>query len=615
MNESTSVRWKWGLFAAIGMTLLALYPQLNLCLARGREWNGAYATIHGDEVAYSAYIQALIDGRPRRNNPYTGRDDVPGAPQPESLFSIQFIPAYAIALPARALGISAASAFIALLVLTAAGATLTIFWLLVTITSDERLAAAGALAVLCFGTVGAGQGETFGLLHRPFAADSFLFLRRYQPAVAFPLFFVLCVFVWRMLTREKFRDAVAWANLSGALFAILIFSYFYLWTAAAAWLACIGLLWLVAHPAEWRRIVAFFGVIVGWAAVALVPYLLMLSHRAANTDSGQLLDISHAPDLLRIHELMGMAILLALVLIVARGRIAYDDQRILFLASLALTPLATFNQQIITGRSLQPFHYQWFILNYLMLIAMVATAFILWQEIGGRSLRLSARVAGLIALLAFGMGMIEMAGATRRTASYARQCDEAMKVGQWLAEAATQDGTRSDDVREGRAPRPMVFSSNIPVAGILPTLAPQTILFAWHVNSFPTKSLEESRDLFFRYLYYSGADAAELEQTFLAAGPEILVAFFGVARVLPDMALNNQPILVGEARAEVMNYAAYVTSFTRADAESPTLSYVVVPTEGPPNFANIDRWYERDPGERVGIFTIYRVKLRTLPTQ
>ena len=615
MNESTSVRWKWGLFAAIGMTLLALYPQLNLCLARGREWNGAYATIHGDEVAYSAYIQALIDGRPRRNNPYTGRDDVPGASQPESLFSIQFIPAYAIALPARALGVSAATAFIALLVLTAAGTTLTIFWLLVTLTGDERLAAAGALAVLCFGTLAAGQGETFGLLHRPFAADSFLFLRRYQPSVAFPLFFVLCVFVWRMLTREKFRDAVAWANLSGALFAVLIFSYFYLWTAAAAWLACIAVLWLAGHPAEWRRIAAFFGVIVGWAAVALVPYLLMLSHRATNTDSGQLLDISHTPSLFRIPELMGIAIGLTLLAGAARGIITCKDRRVIFIASFALTPLITFNQQIITGRSLQPFHYQWFITNYLVLVALVATVVILWQGHGGVMHRLPGRAVALTGLLAFGMGTIEMSGATGRTANYVRMCDEAMQVGTWLAGAAKKDGTESDGVREGRAPRPMVFSSNIPVAGILPTLAPQAILFAWHVNSFPTRSLEESRELFFRYLYYSGADAVELEQTFLAARPEILSAFFGVARVLPDMAINNKPISVAEARAEVMNYAAYAASFTRADAETPTLSYVVVPTEAPPNLAHIDRWYERDAGERVGIFTIYRVKLRTVPKQ
>jgi hypothetical protein len=615
MNESTSVRWKWGLFAAIAMTLLALYPQLNLCLARGREWNGAYSIIHGDEVVYSAYVQALIDGRPRRNNPYTGRDDVPGAPQPESVWSIQFLPAYAIALPARALGVSAATGFIALLVLTAAGATLAIFWLLVTLTGDERLAAVGALAVLCFGTLAAGQGETFNLLHRPFTADSFLFLRRYQPSFSFPLFFVLCVFVWRMLTREKFREAIAWANLSGALLAVLVFSYFYHWTAAAAWLACVGLLWLAGHPAEWRRVVALFGVIGGWAAVALVPYVLLVSQRSANTDTGQLLDLSHAPNLFRIPELMGLAIALTLLVGAARGIISFKDRRVIFIASFALTPIVTFNQQIITGRSLQPFHYQLFMTNYLMLVALVATVVMLWQGQGGVIHRLPSRAVVLIGLLAFGMGTIEMSGATGRSANYARTCDDAMQVGRWLAQAAKQDGTESEGVREGRAPRPVVFSSSLPVAGILPTLAPQATLFAWHLSAFPTKSLMESRELFFRYLYYSGADATELEQTFLAAGPEILQAFFGVARVVPGMAINSKPISLAEARAEVMNYAAYAASFTRADAETPTLSYIVVPTEEPPNFANIDRWYERDAGERVGIFTVYRVKLRTVPKQ
>jgi len=610
MHESTSVRWKWGIFAAVAMALLALYPQINLCLVRGRDWNGAYVTVHGDEAAYSAYIQALIDGRPRRNNPYTGRDDAPGLPQPESLFSIQFIPAYAIALPARALGVAGPTAFILLLVLTAFLATLTIFWLLTTLTGDDRLAAAGALVALCFGTLAAGEGEIFGLLHTSFTADSFLFLRRYQPAAAFPLFFILCVLVWRMLTTKTVRSSLFWATLSGFLFAILIFSYFYLWTAAAAWLACVAVVWLAGHPRDWKRTVASFSLIGGWATVALVPYALLLSHRAVNTDAGQLLEISHAPDLFRISEFMGMAILLALVFGVTRRGISYNDRRVLFLGSLALTPLATFNQQIITGRSLQPFHYQWFIVNYLMLIAIVATAFILWQERGSMSRRLPGRIAGLIALVALGMGTIEMAGATRRTASYARLCDEAVKVGQWLAEAAKHDGTQSDEVREGRAPRPMVFSSSLPVASILPTVAPQAMLFAWHLNSFPISTLAESRELFFKYLYYSGADEKELEQSFLEEGPEILFAFFGAQRVLPDMVVNTKPIALREAGVQVMKYGAFIRSFTRIDAATPALAYVVVPTDAQPNFSNIDRWYERDAGERVGIFTVYRVRLR-----
>src|SRR5215204_2573663 len=114
MSYSEVHNWKWPMAAAIAMMLLSLYPQFLMWSTRGPEWNGSFAQLHGDEWFYSAYIQALIDGRPRRNDPYTGRDDLPGHPQPESLFSIQFVPAYLIALPARLFGLSSSTAFIAL---------------------------------------------------------------------------------------------------------------------------------------------------------------------------------------------------------------------------------------------------------------------------------------------------------------------------------------------------------------------------------------------------------------------------------------------------------------------------------------------------------------------
>src|SRR5213595_2949263 len=123
-EEAASIRWRWGIVAAVAMMILSFYPQLHFWAVRGSEWNGSYAAMEGvgDEIAYSAYINALIDGRPRRNDPYTGRDFRDSAPQKDSLFSIQFVPAYLIALPARALGISAATAFIALSPLAAGAA-------------------------------------------------------------------------------------------------------------------------------------------------------------------------------------------------------------------------------------------------------------------------------------------------------------------------------------------------------------------------------------------------------------------------------------------------------------------------------------------------------------
>ena len=59
--------------ATISMVFLSLYPQVHFRISRGAQWNGSYAAIEGvgDEVAYSAYVNALMDGRPRRNDPYT----------------------------------------------------------------------------------------------------------------------------------------------------------------------------------------------------------------------------------------------------------------------------------------------------------------------------------------------------------------------------------------------------------------------------------------------------------------------------------------------------------------------------------------------------------------
>jgi hypothetical protein len=51
------------------MVLLSLLPQLHLWLVRGRDWNGGYVSPQGDELLYSAYINALIDGRTRKNDP------------------------------------------------------------------------------------------------------------------------------------------------------------------------------------------------------------------------------------------------------------------------------------------------------------------------------------------------------------------------------------------------------------------------------------------------------------------------------------------------------------------------------------------------------------------
>src|SRR6266404_5250303 len=243
--------WKLCALTCLAMVLLSLIPQIHLWIVRGRDWNGAYVSAQGDEPLYSAYINALVNGRTRKNDPFGARDSSPKASLPESTSSIQFVPAYVISLLARTSGASASTAFIVLSGAAALLASLSVFWLLNCIAGDNRLAAAGTLLVLCLGGA-LGSYGVFGTLI-DVAIPALPFLRRYQPAAAFPLFFVFQVLVWQALTSQSKRGARVSAVGAGLTLATLIFSYLYLWTAAAAWLACIGALWLYLRPSDrWK---------------------------------------------------------------------------------------------------------------------------------------------------------------------------------------------------------------------------------------------------------------------------------------------------------------------------------------------------------------------------
>ncbi|HEV7682268.1 MAG TPA: hypothetical protein VGO68_09120 [Pyrinomonadaceae bacterium] len=611
MNEEKKLRieWKWGALAAVGVMLLALWPQMNMWIARGGNWQGSYVSVQGDEVAYSAYINALIDHRPRRNDPYSGRDDSPTQPRPESLFSVQFLPAYAVALPARLLGLSASTAFIILIALAAFAASLAIFWLLATITGDSRLAATGAIVVLCLGTLVASQGEARVLLGLTIIFDDYFpFLRRYQPSVTFPLMFIMFGCVWNALRSETRRAIAGWTVAAGAIIAVLVFSYFYLWTAAAAWLACLGIVWLVARPQEWRRVASVFGTIGAFAVAALIPYFILLSHRATETDASVLMIYSHAPDLLRVPELLSAAVLAIFALQAWRGKVNWRSGHVLFTTSLALMTFAVFNQQVLTGRSLQPIHYEIFITNYVALLASVLAASILFsgQE---TSREIPRRILALLTIVVFGWGIVEATGATNRNVTQARLRDDAMPVMKWLAQESKRSGFRGVDSDPGN-PRTVVFASPLAIADTLPTGAPQAQLFVGRLAYYGGSDQAEMKERFYQYLYYSGTGEKELAQAISEGRFAIMASLFGIDRIIPGLAANQQRVTIEEARAELRKYSDYINSFSRERAGRPTLSYVVVPTEAAPDLTNLDRWYERAPGEQAGLFTIYRVKLR-----
>lgn len=564
------------LLAAFVLAVITLIPQIHLWYVRGSEWNGSCALLDPDELAYQAYTNALIDGRPRRNDPYTGMD----GGSFETLFSIQFLPPYVVALPARLLNVSVDTAFIALLPLVVFATLFTLWKLLFELTGNTLLAAVGAVCVVSLGIVAAHspiqiiQGIETGY-------DPFPFLRRYIPSLPFPLFVALTLFVWRALTKK-----IAWAILAGLSLVLLIYSYFFLWTAAVAWIFTILALWFIARPGDRVKVGIVSGIIAALGVPALVLFLWLLSKRASGMDTGQLLEATHAPDLFRAPEIYGALIVFLLVYQIIRKVKSFDQPNILFALSFAIAPFLVFNQQILTGRSLQPFHYEEFIANYWVVIALFLALGILRPKLPRRIMAYFA-VAGVGIAIMLAVFNIHLMGSSNI------RLDEVRSV--------------AEELKRRDLSRAVVFTTDRFLTNSLPAVSNKPVSWARYMYTFSNIDSDEQRTRYFQYLYYCGFKEDQVAQALrndFTARWEV----FGAHRVNAVLANSFSPITEDEIVSAAREYGLFATSFDASLAVNPVLSYAVVSPGD--DLSNLDRWYERSAGEQYGEFIIYSLKPR-----
>lgn len=594
-----NLKWRFGILAGIVLLVCGIYPQMKMWYLRGDDWQGHYAYNDIDEVAYASYLRALIDGRPRRNDPYTGRDDTAEHKQEESLFSIQFAAPYTIALPARALGISAPTAMWLAGGIAAFLTALACFWLIGRITGDSFFAMTGALVVLCGGALAAGEGAIGEILGTSYSYPYFPGFRRYIPAVPFAVFFAMCAFVWLLLTSEDIRKRIVYCVLASLCFAFMVFSYFYTWTTAAAWLACVALIWLVARPEGWRKDFKAFVALGIACALALVPYAILLSNRSHTMDDVQLLVLTRAPDLLRVPAIISYAVLAMLITAILLKAINLRERSTLFAFSFAFVPLVVLNQQIITGRSLQPIHYQVFIGNYVAALALVVALGLLWRGISQKNPAFSKITLTIAALIAALWGIVECHYTVRILDDANIDRDKGMAVARRLEELHKNETTRGVTM-----PFSMLQGDD------LPTVAPQSVLWARHQHVFAGVTWQENKERYYQYLYYMNVDENNLANGMKNGDFVSMIALFGWGRHTDRLNSEYKPLTYGEIDEEAARYGEYRRSFGIRQASNPVISYVVVPADWQVDFTNLDRWYDRSQAEIHGDYTLYQVKLK-----
>lgn len=594
------ISWRFGIIAGFIVALFGLYPQFAVINERGGEWNGVFASNDLDEAAYAAYLQALIDGRPRKNDPYSGRDESPESPQFESIFSIQFAAPYLAAIPARVIGLNAPQAFIAIYALAAFFTALMLFWLIVQITGDERYASVGVLLVLFGGALASGNGVINEFLNSGAAYPFLPFLRRYIPAVAFPFFFGVFGFLWLALKSEVKTTKYISSVLAGLCFAFTVFSYFYLWTTAGAFLFLVTGFWLVIRPENWKRDLKYLLVADGVAFLALLPYAYLLSKRGPDIDAVQLLVLTHAPDLFRFPAVICYVALAVLAFSVWLGFTKLRSAGTIFLFAFSLVPLVVFNQQVLTGRSLQPFHYEFYVVNYITALVVVLTLYLFLKKLAARKI-----YAGLLLVLGLTgviWGYFEVKYTTNLLLSWNVERDEALPVSKRLFELAAADG------KDGHTA--VTLNYDYVQADNQSSLAPQAVLWARHQHVFAGVSWEENKKRYYQMTYYAGRDADWLRENFRRGDIEAYMALFGWDRFNARLSVNARPLTAPEIEEEVQRYKTFYENFGPDQAADPKLSFLVMPNRADIDLSNVQTWYDLGPGEDLGAFTLYRLSLK-----
>jgi len=575
--------WVYGLSAGLFLVVFAAYPQLKLWNSDSGGWHGHYAYNDIDEVAYASYLKALIDGRPRKNDPYTGRDEAPGAPQPESLFSIQFAAPYAVALPARVIGLSAPAAMMIAGVVAGFLAAFLCFLLIREISGNDLLAFSGTLFVLCGGALFAGEGAIGEILGTGFPYPYFPFLRRYVPAVPFPLFFLLLLSTWKLLNSEGNKLRIIWIIVSLFSFSFLVFSYFYLWTTAMAWLFILGLAILVVRPEKWKRHIASLLLLGGTCLIPLFLYAYLLSQRAVAMDNVQLLVRTRALDFDRVPLVLGLVSVAAAILLVLTRLARQKSLVFIFTLVTAIVPLVLFNQQTVTGISLQPIHYQVFIGNYvagLSLVFAICLAIERTSEQNHAVVKIGIAAVGLASII---WGFVECHYTVRvlDAANVAR--DRAYDVGNLLAEKGRASGDPYRDT---------VLSFSNLHADDSPTIAPQNVLWSRHQHVFAGLNWEESKKRFYLQLYYRDLGPDWLDKQLRSGNFVAMIALFGWGRHTDRLSSEARPLTFHEINEEVKKFRKFYEGFDARNSLEPELDFLVVPDASEQRLENLTRWYD-----------------------
>ena len=242
---------------------------------------------------------------------------------------------------------------------------LLIYGFVFSISRDKFAALSSAAVLLLADSVLSYSGIT--RLLQGVSPDHFLRLARpVVPALIYLFLFAFLLFFWQFYRNRNWK----YGAISAVALGLNFYNYFYTWTYLYAFGGILILLFIIQR--NWKEVLRIGSVFVGGAIVA-IPYFINM-YRASQFPTFK--DVGISSGIILSHQplFMGSSMIIALLFFLFLfPRI--DKEKYLFGLAILLTPFLTMNQQVLTGRMMQPDHYHWFFHKPLGFIFVFITIF------------------------------------------------------------------------------------------------------------------------------------------------------------------------------------------------------------------------------------------------
>ena len=465
--------------------ILAVLPHLYFIYSSGSDYRGINILKSSDEESYMSMVNRAANGHNNTLAPYLyeyrDANDL-------SVGRLEIFWGRIAALT----GISVANLFLALKFLCPLVLVVLFYWLTYLIGKNKIAALLAPLLIIAgLGIIGAKLGTIKDvILWRGPLTEYWDFIRLLNPAFS-GIFFLLAVLaIFYLFISPNVKRAL----LAGVIFGALFYIYLYFWTFIAV---LVGVILIYALLGKNFKLFKYMSLAGALGLVIGAPQLFSLFNSfnkiliGASQAAGIGAVASHAP----IREKLVLAVLvLYIIFIVFLRRRGEYKREFLFPVFLLAAGTIAVNQQIVTGKVIQPFHY-YFLTN--LPSAYIALAVIfghLVYLIRQKFLRYTVIVAVFVVVFAWGIGV--QASSYKYWAPGYRELQKYSLVFDWLTANAAEDS---------------VIYGNDDITDLIPAYTPFFVYWSPYAGDSAYSPMERKESAYFINMRLVGLDASSGE--------------------------------------------------------------------------------------------------------